>query len=75
MNIEKVNKLKENFKLRNIEVSYFDTYEELKTGILNSIPLSFTVGIGHSATLSKLDITSSLLKRGNIEVVLKHWQS
>lgn len=66
MNIEKLNKLKENFKLRNIEVSYFETYEELKTGILNSIPLSCTVGIGHSATLSKLDITSLLLKRGNI---------
>lgn len=66
MNIEKFNKLKENFRLRNIDVKYFETFEELKTYILNIIPSSCTVGIGHSATLSKLDITASLLKRDNI---------
>ncbi|GFP76361.1 lactate utilization protein [Clostridium fungisolvens] len=66
MNIETINKLKENFKLRNIEVQYFETLEDVKSYILNMIPIECTVGIGHSATLGKMDITDSLLKRGNI---------
>lgn len=66
MNIEKLNRLKENFKLRNIEVKYFETLEDVKLCILNIIPISCTIGIGHSVTLQKIDITNSLLERGNI---------
>lgn len=66
MNIESINKLKENFKLRNIEVEYFETLEKIKSYILNTIPIECTVGIGHSITLQKINITNSLLGRGNI---------
>ena len=66
MDIEKFNILKENFKLRNIEVKYFETLEDVKSCILNIIPISCTIGIGHSVTLQKICITSSLLERGNI---------
>ncbi|URZ02395.1 lactate utilization protein [Clostridium felsineum] len=66
MNIESISKLKENFKLRNIEVEYFETLEEVKSNILNIIPIECTVGIGHSITLQKINITNYLLERGNI---------
>ncbi|MEW9095493.1 MAG: lactate utilization protein [Clostridiaceae bacterium] len=66
MSEERFIKLKENFKLRNIEVQYFETLENVKSYILNIIPMECTIGIGHSATLQKIDITNSLLERGNI---------
>ncbi|WML34491.1 lactate utilization protein [Clostridium sp. OS1-26] len=66
MDEEKFIKLKENFKLRNIEVQYFETLENVKSCILNIIPIKCTVGIGHSVTLQKIDITKALLERGNI---------
>lgn len=66
MDTEKINKLKKNFKARNMEVEYFDTLEEVKSFILKTIPLNCTVGIGHSATLQKMDITNLLLERGNV---------
>lgn len=66
MNIEKLNKLKENFKNRNIDVKYFDALEDVKLYILNIIPLDCKVGIGHSSTLQKMNITNLLIQRGNI---------
>lgn len=66
MNMEKLGKLKENFKMRNIEVTYFETLKDAKLCILNIIPIESTVGIGHSATLQKMNITHSLMERGNI---------
>jgi len=66
MDIEVINRLKENFRLRNIEVEYFVTLEDVKSYILNIIPNKCTVGIGHSLTLQKMNITNSLLERGNI---------
>lgn len=65
MDVKKINRLKENFKMRNIEVAYFETLEDAKLCILNTIPIESTIGIGHSVTLEKMDITHSLLKRGN----------
>jgi len=56
----------ENFKLRNIGVQYFNTLETVKSYILNIVPVECTIGIGHSATLQKMNITTSLLERGNI---------
>lgn len=66
MNIEKLNQLKENFKSRNIDVKYFDALEDVKLYILNIIPVDCKVGIGHSATLQKMNITNLLIQRGNI---------
>lgn len=66
MDEEKFIKLKKNFKSRNIGVQYFETLESVKSFILNIIPLKCTVGIGHSVTLQKIDITNTLLERGNI---------
>ena len=66
MNEENFIKLKENFRLRNIEVEYFETLENVKSHILNIIPIESTIGIGHSATLQKINITNSLLERGNV---------
>lgn len=66
MDIEKLNKLKENFKNRNIDVEYFDALEDVKLYILNKVPLDCKVGIGHSATLQKMNITNLLIQRGNI---------
>lgn len=61
----KLNKLKENFKLRNIDVSCFDTLDEAKQQILNVVPINCSIGIGHSATLQKMNLTHSLIDRGN----------
>ena len=55
-----------NFKLRNIEVEYFETLEEAKKEILMLIPISATVGVGHSATLDVMNISKELSKRGNV---------
>ncbi|HAQ41728.1 MAG TPA: lactate utilization protein [Clostridiales bacterium] len=66
MNEEKFYKLKENFKNRNIEVNWFETLGEVKSYILNIVPVDCNIGIGHSATLQKMGITNSLLGRGNI---------
>lgn len=66
MKIESISKLKENFRLRNIEVEFFDALEEVKSYILNAIPIESTVGIGHSITLQRINMTNALLTRGNI---------
>lgn len=58
-------RIKENFKERNIEVSFFKNLSEAKLQILNLININDTVGIGHSATLQAMDITNELIKRGN----------
>lgn len=65
MDIEKLNLLKKNFSDRNIEVQYFEKLEEVKKYILNTIPVEATIGIGHSNTLEKMNITKALLERGN----------
>ncbi|SHJ23377.1 Uncharacterised ACR, YkgG family COG1556 [Clostridium amylolyticum] len=62
---DKIEKLITNFKLRNIEVIYADTLECAKNEILNLVPTNISVGIGHSATLQKMDITKILNDRGN----------
>lgn len=66
MDTNTINKLKGSFKIRNIEVEYFKTLNEVKENILNIIDKECTVGIGHSVTLQKMNITDSLIERGNI---------
>jgi L-lactate utilization protein LutB len=61
-----MSKLVNNFKLRNIEVSYFDTIQDATNMILRLIPTECTVGIGHSLTLQKMNITNLLIERGNV---------
>lgn len=65
MNIEKIEELKQNFRMRNIEVNYFETLENVKAYILNKIGIDCSVGIGHSVTLQKMGITNLLMERGN----------
>lgn len=59
-------RIKENFKERNIEVSFFKNLSEAKLQILKLININDTVGIGHSGTLQAMDITNELILRGNI---------
>lgn len=66
MNKEMIKKITRNFKLRNIEVKYFDSFEDVKSYILKIVPIECTIGIGHSATLQNINITNCLLERGNI---------
>ncbi|WP_055665334.1 lactate utilization protein [Desnuesiella massiliensis] len=66
MDKEKLETLIKNFKLRNIEVSYFDTLKDAKAEILRIIPADCTIGIGHSSTLQEMNISEVLLERGNI---------
>lgn len=66
MDAEKLEKLVVNFKQRNIEVNYFDSLEDIKSYILDIVPVKSTIGIGHSVTLQKMNITNSLLERGNV---------
>lgn len=66
MYTEKIDILKKNFKSRNIVVEFFETLEDVKSYILNIIPVECSIGIGHSITLQKINITNSLLERGNI---------
>lgn len=63
---ERIERLIRNFRLRNIDVCYFDTLEDAAKRILNIVSESSTVGIGHSATLQRMNITKALIKRGNI---------
>lgn len=65
MEDKRLKELIENFKLRNIQVSYFNTLEEVKEDILNAIPVECSIGIGHSATLQTMRITEILTGRGN----------
>ncbi|MBL4932241.1 lactate utilization protein [Clostridium paridis] len=66
MDKEKLDILKRNFELRNMEVKCFEILEDVKSEILNIISLDSSIGIGHSATLQRMNITEELLGRGNI---------
>jgi L-lactate utilization protein LutC len=66
MNIEKIMKLKKNFKERNIEVKCFECFDDVMSYILENIPIDATIGIGHSDTLQRMDMTAAFMKRGNL---------
>jgi L-lactate utilization protein LutC len=59
-------RLKENFKMRNIEVKFFDTLKDAESHIINILPPECKVGIGHSVTLQNMNLTDTLIKRGNV---------
>ena len=64
--INKIERLISNFKSRNIEVMCFDNLDDAKNEILNLISMEVSIGIGHSETIQKMDITKILKERGNI---------
>lgn len=64
--INKIERLISNFKSRNIEVMCFDNLADAKNEILNLISMEVSIGIGHSETIQKMDITKILKERGNI---------
>lgn len=66
MDEEKLKKLVVNFKRRNIEVKFSECLEDVKSYILDIVPVESTIGIGHSATLQMMNITNLLLERGNV---------
>ena len=65
MDAEKLKKLVVNFKQRNIKVEYFESLEDVKSYIIDIVPVESTIGIGHSVTLQKMNITKLLSERGN----------
>lgn len=66
MDVERFIELKENFKKRNIEVKYFEDLDEVKSYILEIVPMDATIGIGHSGTLQMMDMTNTFITRGNL---------
>ncbi|KNF09406.1 hypothetical protein CLPU_3c01840 [Gottschalkia purinilytica] len=66
MNIDFESELINNFKTRNIELTFFETLEETKNKIIELIPKKSTVGIGNSKTLKDMNISQVLNERGNI---------
>jgi hypothetical protein len=63
---EQYGALRENFLSQNIEVSFFSSFDEARRALLNKIPPEDTVGIGNSQTLKAMELTTSLMDRGNI---------
>ena len=59
-------KLKDNFQKRRVEVVFFNTFNKAKDYLIDEIPVEATVGIGNSRTLKNMKITQSLVDRGNI---------
>lgn len=55
-----------NFKSRNIDVTFFETLEEVKDRIIDLIPIDCSVGVGNSKTLKDINISELLRERGNI---------
>lgn len=60
-----LDRLKESFQKRNIEATFFETLDAARSHILNTVPAECAVGIGHSGTLQKINLTNTLLERGN----------
>lgn len=66
MNINMKLEIIKNFKSRNIDVTFFETLENVKDKINELIPIDCSVGIGNSKTLKEMNISNVLRERGNI---------
>lgn len=66
MQDSKIQRLINNFKLRNIEAFYVESFEEVNERLLQMIPEDCTVGIGHSMTLQNSGVIEKLIERGNL---------
>jgi L-lactate utilization protein LutB len=60
-----IKELQRNFEKRNINVLWFNTFGDVKDFLLEQIPNSAKVGIGNSKTLKNMELTKSLINRGN----------
>lgn len=58
-------KIIKNFRLRNINVEFFNSLEDVIKRIMDIIPKDMSVGIGNSVTLKKMNIANLLNNRGN----------
>jgi len=54
-----------NFKLRNIEVEFFERLDQVSDRIKKIIGLESTIGVGNSKTLKEMKISEELRERGN----------
>jgi len=61
-----IKELENNFNDRNIDVLWFNTFDEIKDYLLEQIPVNARVGIGNSKTLKSMEITKVLSNRGNV---------
>lgn len=61
----KIERIINNFKARNIEALYFNSFVEVKREILKRISTSSLIGIGNSKTLKKMNISKELYERDN----------
>lgn len=62
----KIEKLVDNFRLRNIDVEYFENLNDVTKKIKKIIDTNCTIGIGNSKTLKEMNISNILKERGNI---------
>lgn len=65
MTEKQIDTLISSFANRNIEAFYFDSLKEVEEKILGMIPKDTTIGIGNSQTLKKMNISKTLMGRGN----------
>lgn len=61
----RIQKLISNFKSRNIDVFFLESFSEVNHKLLQMIPGDCTVGIGHSITVQNTGIVQKLVERGN----------
>ena len=61
-----IKELENNFERRNIEVLWFNTFDEAKEYLLKQLPEDAKVGIGNSKTIKRMGMTEVLSSRGNI---------
>ncbi len=64
MDEKKFKKIVKNFNARNIDVSYFNTINDLKSNIIKEIPDGSSIGIGNSKTIKSMNLSSELSQRG-----------
>lgn len=62
----KIEKLIHNFKLRNIDVEYYEKLNEVTKRTKAVVDVNCTIGIGNSKTLKEMQISKILKERGNI---------
>lgn len=61
----RIQKLIDNLKLRNIDAFFLEKFDEINDKLLEMIPSDCTVGVGHSITIQNTGIIQKLIARGN----------
>lgn len=63
---KRVEILIDNLKKRNINGEYFESLEDAKEWLVDSIPKGVIIGVGNSQTLKKMNISTILLEKGHV---------